>query len=386
MEGMSHMNENKIDFIVAYNNERLFEECMFYINKLIVPEGWEISVLGITEGKSLTGAYNEGMQASPAKYKVYLHQDVVILNRNFLSDIIAPFRSDASVGMMGVIGGVDLPKHGYFAPCWNVGRVYCYLVACILEIDNQVSPPYTEVEAIDGLMMITQYDLPWREDLFKGWDFYDASQSFEFRKAGYKVVVPYQEAAWCLHDSGYTEYHNYEESRLIFVENYLADYDEEGLDECPKNDPERRMMLASLKENISKLYAFRKFPEIAQFLRELQDTQNDDYFLLHDKDTELQVMCYVFEIYDQEMSEQMRDYPLFPEGFPDWQSAYKAYNEIKYQARRIEQGHTSEEEAGWLIRLVREGQISKWALYAVAKRATLNWQKVLDFFELSYEE
>ena len=30
-----------------------------------------------------------------------------------------------------------------------------------------------EVEGVDGLLMATQYDIPWREDLFDGWDFYD---------------------------------------------------------------------------------------------------------------------------------------------------------------------------------------------------------------------
>ena len=30
-----------------------------------------------------------------------------------------------------------------------------------------------EVEAIDGLLMATQYDIPWREYLFYMWVFYD---------------------------------------------------------------------------------------------------------------------------------------------------------------------------------------------------------------------
>ena len=41
------------------------------------------------------------------------------------------------------------------------------------------------------------------KDLFDGWDFYDISQCQEFRRTGYKVVVPKQEEAWCIHDDGY---------------------------------------------------------------------------------------------------------------------------------------------------------------------------------------
>ena len=70
---------------------------------------------------------------------------------------------------------------------------------------------HIQVEAVDGLLMVTQYDLKWREDIFTGWDFYDASQSQEFLQNGYKVVVPYMETAWCVHDDGILnlKYYNY---------------------------------------------------------------------------------------------------------------------------------------------------------------------------------
>ena len=58
------------------------------------------------------------------------------------------------------------------------------------------------VQAVDGFFMATQYDLPWREDLFSGWHFYDISQCMEFQRAGYKVVIPQQTDAWALHATG----------------------------------------------------------------------------------------------------------------------------------------------------------------------------------------
>ncbi len=75
-------------------------------------------------------------------------------------------------------------------------------------------------EAVDGFLMATQYDIPWREDVFNGWDYYDASQSFEFRKAGYSVVVPHQDPPWCLHDDGWLNLTNYFNNRLIFKSEY----------------------------------------------------------------------------------------------------------------------------------------------------------------------
>ena len=70
-----------------------------------------------------------------------------------------------------------------------------------------------EVEASDGLLMVTQYDFPWRDDLFDKWDFYDVSQSLEFIRHGYKVVVPYMETPWCIHDDGFVNLKNYYEER-----------------------------------------------------------------------------------------------------------------------------------------------------------------------------
>jgi hypothetical protein len=77
-----------------------------------------------------------------------------------------------------------------------------------------------EVEAIDGLLMATQYDIPWRDDLFDKWDFYDVSQSLEFIRHGYKVVVPYMETPWCIHDDGFVNLKNYYEEREKLLKEY----------------------------------------------------------------------------------------------------------------------------------------------------------------------
>jgi hypothetical protein len=78
----------------------------------------------------------------------------------------------------------------------------------------------TDVECIDGMLMATAYDLPWREDLFDGWDLYDLSQSFEFRKAGYRLVVPEQTKPWVAHDSETVSLQGFDKFRLIAMEEY----------------------------------------------------------------------------------------------------------------------------------------------------------------------
>lgn len=213
-------NDKKICFIMCTNNEKYMNEAAFYISNLIVPQGYEIDFLTVDGAKSMAAGYNEAAAATDAKYKVYLHQDVFIVNKNFIQDILDIFK-DEKIGMIGMVGSPKLPKtyvpwYGY-----RVGALYSSNITqsgCSV-LDNSYTG-VQEVEAVDGFMMITQVDIPWREDLFTGWDFYDVSQSAEYQKAGYKVVVPSQSTPWCLHDDGFLNLLHYHEARRIFIKEY----------------------------------------------------------------------------------------------------------------------------------------------------------------------
>lgn len=71
---------------------------------------------------------------------------------------------------------------------------------------------------------MTQYDISWREDIFDGWDFYDVSQSFEFKRAGYDIAVPYQKVPWVLHDCGFLNLKNYYSARDKFIKEYAGEF------------------------------------------------------------------------------------------------------------------------------------------------------------------
>lgn len=214
------MNERKICFIACVNHDKYEQEMLKYINHLKVPEGYEQEYLSIRDAKSMASGYNEGMRNSDAKYKVYLHQDVFIINPHFVRDVLAVFE-DESIGMLGMVGSPAMPENAIMWNAPRVGRLYYNVVYSASEGDFQrVEGKYSEVQAVDGLLIATQYDLPWREDLFCNWDFYDVSQSREFIQRGYKVVVPRQDSPWCIHDDGFYNLKNYYASRRIFRENY----------------------------------------------------------------------------------------------------------------------------------------------------------------------
>ena len=220
---MKKYNSKKFCFIICTNDEQQLEECLLYIGQLNIPEGYEVEILTVKDASSMTSGYNEAMNASDAKYKIYLHQDTFIIEKDFLKKIIAIFKRDKQIGMIGVTGAEKLSKDGVMwheERCGNFYRLEEMHKAHLSESLQIIKKGKKEVEVIDGFLMITCVDLPWREDILKGWDFYDVSQCMEFRRAGYKIVVPGQKDNWAIHACGAPSFWNYELNRKIVLEEY----------------------------------------------------------------------------------------------------------------------------------------------------------------------
>lgn len=207
------MNEKKIAFIICVNDMLAYTECRYYLDRLRIPEGYETDVVTIEEAPSMAAGYNAGMLSTDARYKVYMHQDVLIVNPDFIGDLLGVFAMDESIGLIGMIGARHLNSDVKMAMTWDTGKVLHNCSPSRLEY-GMGNVAYQEAEAVDGLLMATQFDVPWREDLFDGWDFYDISQCMEFLRRGKKVVVPYQKEPWVWHDNTYSKmgkYYHYAE-------------------------------------------------------------------------------------------------------------------------------------------------------------------------------
>ncbi len=215
------MNDKKICFIMCTNNQTYCRESVSYIRQLHIPDGYSIDVITVTDAPSMTAGYNEAMRSSDAKYKIYIHQDVMIIDPDFLLYILHIFTDNSKIGMIGMIGAPKLAENKIMWYSNRIGQIYANDLyhTYTLKFDPP-SCPYQKVEAIDGLLIATQYDLPWRDDLFQGWDFYDVSQSTQFRLHGYDVVVPYMDPPWVIHDDGIMDLTNYYKAREIYVKNY----------------------------------------------------------------------------------------------------------------------------------------------------------------------
>lgn len=281
---MTELNDKKIAFIICSNDEQYLEECKIYIGNLTVPEGFSIEIIPIIGAKSMCSGYNFGMRSSDARYKVYLHQDVFILNYNLISDFISVFEADEMIGMIGVVGGTDLPADGSCHMEWDTGSVIeCdwHRVKYFKKHSNRID----YVWAVDGLMIITNRDLPWREDVFHGWHFYDISQGMEFLKAGYRVAVPYQESPWCFHDNGIINFESYDIDRKIFCDTYSDYFEFAETEEEKKKMEDYKRDITRIRSKIPEvrgLFDSGKYPEAVQHISEFSDYKyrNNELFSL----------------------------------------------------------------------------------------------------------
>ncbi|MCY8785632.1 glycosyltransferase family protein [Bacillus spizizenii] len=219
-----HVNENTICFITCVNDDTLYDLCLRHIQSLSVPPHMKVELIDIRKADSMASGYQAAMQDSDAKYKVYVHQDTFIINRSFIYDILYVFQQNDQLGMIGVIGAEEVPQSGiWWEASKKAGKVIEYRNTYSYLSFDEINETVKTVQALDGLLLATQYDLPWQKEIFDGWHLYDTSQCFEFRKKGYLVGIPYQKEPWVIHACGnefdQIEYSHYSE---VFVREYLS--------------------------------------------------------------------------------------------------------------------------------------------------------------------
>ena len=370
------MNQNKIAFIICTNNQLYFNECQYYIHNLILPEGMELDVIGITEAPSMCAGYNAGMQSSDAKYKVYLHQDVFIREPKFIIYLLERFQKDKQIGMIGMIGGNGMPKTGVTYRAWNVGKVDCRDpdMAYYMYGAKDMKKEDTIVEAVDGLLIATQYDIPWREDLFTHFDFYDVSQSFEMRKAGYEILIPYQKKPWVIHDSSFAKLTYYDEARKICLKEYPKYlYAEDGFEFT--YDREWNDLSDLLAEQVQMLISSGQWEQTGQMMESYRSTGR--------KSSAMEMLGVLYDIYRKEQLSDVKH--SFFENVQDYADIYRKYFSVRFLLRRMELGM---EEAAYqeLLDAIRNEYVSYEALEVMLLCSVVEKRGVIEKLIGIYEE
>ena len=252
------MKEKKIAFIICSNQRKIREEIIKYIEALKVPDGFQTELIIVEDAKTMTEGYNRGMHKSNAKFKIYMHHDVFLINPCLLEESIRIFQENSQIGMLGVIGCKSLPKNGIW---WEsktcIGKTIEDNLACLKVLElGEVRTEFEEVQALDGQFLMTQYDVDWREDVCQGWHFYDTSQCLEFKKAGYTVAVVKQERPWIIHECGMDINAGYEVEQERFIKEYKLQI--ENRDFAAEEQIGQLINLGELEEAKSLLQKYKK--------------------------------------------------------------------------------------------------------------------------------
>ena len=212
------------------------------------------------------------------------------------------------------------------------------------------------------MLIATQYDIAWREDLFINFDFYDVSQGLEFKKRGFRVVVPYQTKPWIMHDCGFPKLDKYENNRCIFIDNYS-----EYLTDIYKQKFEYHNEMVELENQlckiISDLIETGEWDEIEKILNE--------YRKINIKHTEIEKQCNLYEIYRAEQRDSVKaDSCFFSIKEMTYQQIIEKYDHIRFTMRRYELGWKDYCTADYEKKLLNK-EISIPSVLAMVPHATL---------------
>ena len=85
------LDDKKVAFITCANSDWWYSECRLYLEHLNIPEGMKAEIIDVRDAASMTSGYNHAMKSSDAKYKIYLHQDTFVVNKNLIADLLKIF-------------------------------------------------------------------------------------------------------------------------------------------------------------------------------------------------------------------------------------------------------------------------------------------------------
>ncbi len=208
----------KIAFIIRKKHPD-YAICIEALRALKIPIGFTTELVTIEASDSIAADRQQGMICCHADYKVYLEDNAIILDDNFIFKIIDIFTTNKEIGLLGAIGTNIVPTSGVAISSSNlIGEIYDDQGRKVA--GNPPPPSQQEVKAIIGVVMATQYDLEWPTD-YNSEFFYDTAYSLEYQRHSYKCAVLTMSSPliW----KGYDTPHPPPKEQNLFLDKYSVD-------------------------------------------------------------------------------------------------------------------------------------------------------------------
>lgn len=94
----------KVAIITCVNDEAVYDDCRARLEQLVLPAGVTLDFVPVRGAPSMCAGYTEGMVATDAKYKLYLHQDMLLAQPNLLMTLLPYLSAHPEVGLVGLAG------------------------------------------------------------------------------------------------------------------------------------------------------------------------------------------------------------------------------------------------------------------------------------------
>ena len=158
------MNDKKIA-VIAQRIGAGHSAMWSHLGEIDVLQGYEVELIEVPSGGAVAATYQRAMKASDAKYKVYLSSGSILLRPSFFHDMLQLFVQNPSIGAMGLVGTKQLSTTGIFEKSSLFKGKLLFSDGSRFE-GADIEGSMDDVMVISGDMIATQYDIPWRMDLF----------------------------------------------------------------------------------------------------------------------------------------------------------------------------------------------------------------------------
>ena len=212
--------EKKVAFFVRKSDEALYRTCLESLQALHLPAGYEAELFTLAAGKPYAVQANKALALSDAKYKIYINDDMCLVQPRFFGELLAIFKN-AAVGMVGAGGSQSLPVDGnVLSSVYKRGAVYVPAEDGFSELRfGDATGKAADVRCILPSFFATQWDIFWDESYEKQY-YAVLAHCCAFEEEGRRIVVPLPKNIWCAYQVKDISFDGSEVDRKKFFTRY----------------------------------------------------------------------------------------------------------------------------------------------------------------------
>ena len=212
--------EKKVAFFVRKSDEALYRTCLESLQALHLPAGYEAELFTLAVGKPYAVQANKALALSDAKYKIYINDDMCLVQPRFFGELLAIFKN-AAVGMVGAGGSQSLPVDGnVLSSVYKRGVVYVPAEDGFSELRfGDATGKAADVRCILPSFFATQWDIFWDESYEKQY-YAVLAHCCAFEEEGRRIVVPLPKNIWCAYQVKDISFDGSEADRKKFFTRY----------------------------------------------------------------------------------------------------------------------------------------------------------------------